>query len=88
MVCVYSLYRVLDILTYWIKKCWPDFYRHQELVSILLTLHTPSQLTLHTPTHPQLDMTNQFIEDLKTAKDPNFNLAGTNLAKTVAEKVG
>ena len=42
--------------------------------------------TLTTPP-PQLDLTNQFIGDLKSAKDPNFNLAGTNLEKTVAEKV-
>jgi hypothetical protein len=25
--------RVLDILTYWMKKCWPDIYRHPPVVS-------------------------------------------------------
>ncbi len=39
------------------------------------------------PPPSQLDLTNQFIGDLKSAKDPNFNLAGTNLERTVAEKV-
>lgn len=27
-------HRVLDILTYWMKKCWPDFYRSEVLVSL------------------------------------------------------
>ena len=26
--------RVLDILTYWMKKCWPDIYRNPPVVSL------------------------------------------------------
>ena len=25
--------RVLDVITFWVKKCWPDFCRNSELVS-------------------------------------------------------
>ena len=31
---VCALLRVLDILTYWMKKCWPDVYRHPPVVSL------------------------------------------------------
>ena len=33
-ICVCAVFRVLDILTYWIKKCWPDIYRNPPVVSL------------------------------------------------------
>ena len=49
--------------------------------------HTHSCMHAHVHTHTQLDMTNKFIEDLKSSADSNFHLAGTNLEKIVREKV-
>ena len=45
--CVHC--RVLDILTYWMKKCWPDVYRHPPVVSPRYLL-PHSYLILPTPT--------------------------------------
>ena len=50
-------------------------------------IYTHAHTHTHTHTHTQMDMTNDFIEDLKSSKDPNFKLAGKNLDIFINEKV-
>ena len=33
--CYGALFRVVDILTYWVTRCWPDFHRNLPVVSSL-----------------------------------------------------